>query len=288
MQLKKQRASDIALSLREQRAFLNLFHNASAQSLKRLSPSLLRFVLQSALKKPANKPLFLPVAYGKAALGEQINLSIDPTKLTFRLHDWVHTGERPYHVNDYFLCAADWAPALNPIAKTPVYIEAMQLHAAGLDYKSTPAYENYLKRLERGIAPTRNKAALDTREKINLYFERFISLFNSIQTHGLVSIEQARRIATTLNSSSAIRSWRTNFGESNLGIAIGPTGEVVALPGGQHRLAIAIAMQLPRIPVELRLIHTAYLPDPTIISGTEWLKKIEGQLRSLDRQARHQ
>ncbi len=228
------------------------------------------------------------MAYCKAALGEQIILSIDPTELTFRLHDWVHVGERLYHANDFFLCAADWGPALNPIAKTPVYIEAMQLHSAGLDYKSTPAYENYLKRLERGIAQTRNKAALDTIEKINLYFERFISLFNSIQTHRLVSIEQARRIATTLNLSSAIRSWRTNFGESNLGIAVGPTSEFVALPRGQHRRAIAIAMQLPSIPVELRLFHMAHLLDATHISDTEWLNKIEEERRSSDRQVTHQ
>lgn len=259
MQLKKLHASDVSSVIREKRVIRNLFHSANAHILHRLSPQLLHLLLKHNLDKPTHHSLTLPIAYAKSALDEHLTLNIDPTRLTHRLHDWVSSDEdeQPRHINDYFLCSADWSPALKPIARSPVYIEAVQLLDAGLDYKPTSAYQRYIKRLEKGITTTRNRSPLNTVEKINLYFERFVSLFRSIQRHGFLPLKEARIAAQPLNASSAIRSWRTNYGESDLGIAIGASGELVALPGGQHRLAIALVLNLTSIPVQLRLVHAA-------------------------------
>lgn len=257
MQLKKLRANEVPLIIREKRVIRNLFHSANARLLHSLSPQFSDRILKRHLDKPASHSLALPIAYAKAALVEHLTLQIDPARLTHRLHDWVSLDEdeRPRHINDYFLCFADWSPALKPIAKSPVYIEAVQLLETGLDYKLTSAYQRYIKRLEKGVATARNRSPLDTVEKINLYFERFVNLFSSIQRHGFLPLEDARHAAQPLNTASAIRSWRTNYGESDLGIAIGASRELVALPGGQHRLAVALVLKLNSIPVQLRLVH---------------------------------
>ncbi len=278
MHLKKLRASDIPLLKREKRVLRNLLHSSCASLLYRVSQPLSRMILRNALGKQKIEPFALPVAYAQVALQDHLHCHIAPMRLTYRLHDWVSADHRPYHVNDFFLCSADWSQALNPIDKSPVYLEAMQLQAVGLDYRSTAGYEKYIRQLEKGSAPTRNKSVLDTKEKIDLYFERFVSLFRSIQVHGLVSLEEARRMRDSLNSRSAIRSWRTNFGESNLGIAFGPDGEIVALPGGQHRLAIAIALKLDKIPAELRLLHTQCLPEKRNSSAAAIVENIKASM----------
>lgn len=251
--------------------------------LHHLSPQVSNWILQSSLDKPARHALALPIAYAKAALAEQLTLQIDPVRLTHRLHDWVSSDEdeQPRHVNDYFLCSADWSPALKPLAKSPVYIEAVQLLEAGLDYKLTSACQRYIKRLERGIATTRNRSPLDTVEKINLYFERFVNLFTSIQRHGFLPLEDARHAAQTLNTASAIRSWRTNYGESDLGIAIGASGELVALPGGQHRLAVALVLKVNSIPVQLRLVHAACFSKGTQIGSIDSITQIKNSIGNL-------
>lgn len=283
MQLKKLRANEVPRIIREKRVIRNLFHSANARLLHHLSPQLSEWILKRHLDKPASHSLALPTAYAKAALAEHLTLHIDPARLTHRLHDWVSSDEdeQPRHINDYFLCFADWSPALKPIAKSPVYIEAVQLLDAGLDYKSTSAYQRYIKRLEKGIATARNRAPLDTVEKINLYFERFVSLFTSIQGHGFLPLKDARHAAQPLNTASAIRSWRTNYGESDLGIAIGASGELVALPGGQHRLAIALVLQLKSIPVQLRLVHAACFSKGTQDGSIDPVTQIKNSISDL-------
>lgn len=264
MTFKKCRATDITLTVREKRVALNLCHSTIAATSARLVPQTASGIVNRALQKALAKnnlssALTLPIAYAKFTLAEFQHIEIPPQQLNFRLHDWISSDHGPQHTNDYFICTGDWSTVLTEIKKSPVYEEAQQLHTANLDYLATAVYQRYLKQLTQGHIHTRNKIALDTPEKISLYFERFVTLFRSIQTHGFMTLEQARKTKDPLSDRSAIRTWRTNYGETNIGIAIGPRGEFIALPGGQHRLAIACAIGLPAIPAEIRMLHIDWL-----------------------------
>ncbi len=281
MQFKTLRASEVSLFIREKRVIQNLFHSSNAWILRGLSPQLLHWIVRCNLDKPARHLLSLPVSYAKADLAEHLTLRIDPPRLTHRLHDWIRSDEdeRPRHINDYFLCSGEWASALNRISDTRVYAEAMQLYDADLDYKMTDAYKTYRIGLAKGHVQTRNKTALDTAEKIELYFARFVKLFRSIQRHGIIPVAEAKKLSGMMGGKSIIRSWRTDYGETNIGVAIGASGELVALPGGQHRLAIASILNLKQIKVELRLVHRDWISSKcsalTIDSRVALLRAIE-------------
>lgn len=264
MTFKKCRASDITLTVREKRVALNLCHSAIATASARIAPQLTSRIVNQALQKALRKnhltsALTLPIAYAKITLPEFQHIEIPPQQLNFRLHDWISGDHGPQHTNDYFICTGDWSAVLTDIKNSSVYLEAQQLYAANLDYVSTEVYQRYLKQLTQGRIHTRNKIALNNPEKINYYFERFVTLFRSIQTHGFMTLAQARKTKDPLSNRSAIRTWRTNYGETNIGIAIGPQGESIVLPGGQHRLAIAAVIGLPVIPAEIRLVHIDWI-----------------------------
>ena len=264
MTFKKCRASDITLTVREKRVALNLCHSAIATVSARIAPQLTSRIVNQALQKALRKnhltsALTLPIAYAKTTLPEFQHIEIPPQQLNVRLHDWISGDHGPQHTNDYFICTGDWSVVLTDIKNSSVYLEAQQLHAAQLDYVSTEVYQRYLKQLTQGRIHTRNKIALNNPEKINFYFERFATLFRSIQTHGFMTLAQARKTKDPLSHRSAIRTWRTNYGETNIGIAIGPQGESIALPGGQHRLAIAAVIGLPVIPAEIRMVHIDWI-----------------------------
>jgi ParB-like chromosome segregation protein Spo0J len=86
---------------------------------------------------------------------------------------------------------------------------------------------------------TRQHRRLRTRADVDEYFERFVALFRSIEQHGVV-----RRAAGR---------------DRDIGVALGPWGDLVRLPGGQHRLAIASVLGLERIPVQIRMVHADLL-----------------------------
>lgn len=264
MTFQKCRATDITLTVREKRVALNLCHSAIAATSARLAPQIASGIINQAFRKAIRKnnltsALTLPVAYAKTTLPEFQQIDIPPQQLNVRLYDWISGDLGPQHVNDYFLCTGDWTSVLTNIKESPVHLETQQLQAANLDYSSTEVYQRYLKQLTHGRIHTRNKIALDTPEKITFYFERFVTLFRSIQTHGFLTLEQARKTNDLLSNRSPIRTWRTNYGETNIGIAIGPQGDCIALPGGQHRLAIATVIGLPLIPAEIRMVHIDWI-----------------------------
>ena len=260
MPFKKCRSAEITRTIREKRVALNLLHSAAAKLSAKFAPPIAAGIVNRALQQALRNnnltsTLTLPIAYAKSALAELQHIDIPPQQLCFRLHDWINGDIGPQHSNDHFICTGDWASVLSEIQHSAVYLEAQQLHAAQLDYLSTEVYHRYLRELTQGRSQIRNKIQLNSPEKINFYFERFVTLFRSIQTHGFLTLAQVRKTRETLSKRSPIRTWRTNYGETNIGIAIGPQGDTIALPGGKHRLAIAAAIGLPVIPAEIRMVH---------------------------------
>jgi hypothetical protein len=234
-----------------------------------------RAIERALHQAPDTAPAFtLPAAIALKALGNSALAEVPTSALNKRLHDWVRYEGKAAFSGDYFICSADWSAWLTDLSSSSVMTEANQMHQAGLDYKSTRIYAKHLQNIERGAAVIRNKVSLDTPLKLNAYFNRFVALFESIQKHGVLPLKQARNCDEALSTSSSVRSWRTNFGEKDIGVAIGPDAELVLLPGAKHRLAIARVLGIARVPVQMRMVHKAWLQriaKPVELNWTEAL-----------------
>ena len=100
-----------------------------------------------------------------------------------------------------------------------------------------------------------NDVPLDSERVIDAYFEHYLYLIESIRRSGVLPrIEVPRSTADSL-----VRSAKTEKEEREIQIAIGPEGELLRLGTGRHRTAIAQALELELIPVEIRLIHAKWL-----------------------------
>lgn len=197
----------------------------------------------------------VPSAWGVAAGGQALQLYCPPRQLAMQLTDWVGCGGRIWHVNDYFLGAGDWVPLLKPSADTFVAREAEELHACGLDYRATRTYAVLKQAAAEGRPVRRQQLLLDRQEHLDRYFEHFVNLFRSILDQGVLSCAKLREGGQAPPL------------ERDIGIAIGATGEIYRLPGGQHRTAIARVLGLNSLPVEVRLIHEQWLRKVIDTSG---------------------
>lgn len=55
--------------------------------------------------------------------------------------------------------------------------------------------------------------------------------------------------------------------DREIGVALDRDGAVIKLHGGKHRFALAVAHQLPTIPVELRMVHAQLLASTCQANG---------------------
>lgn len=208
----------------------------------------------------------LPLGLVLPRAGARLCGEVAPARLRHRLGDWFLGNGRVEHVGNFFLLPGDWSPLLGEIEASQVMREARQLLAAGFDFKRTPLYAHYLRRLQLQRPVLRSHIRLDSAAILDAYFTRYVDLFHSIQAHGL---RQRRHYQAAAVPRVGLSGWRqrwAEWGEREIGVAIGENGELLRLPGGQHRAAIAAVLELPRMPVQVRLIHPAWLarqPEPT-------------------------
>lgn len=213
---------------------------------------------------------FLPRSIAEGALGNRLQLSVPTHLLTHRLHDWVRAGSEIAHTGDFFLSTAQWTPLLSAVADCAVLEEARQLEASGLNYRQTDSFADYLRCKDTSHPLVRNKVRLDTEAKVCAYFERFVALFESIAQHGLLPLQEARRLSRKLDRPSSVRGLFTSWGEKDLGIALAADHGMVLLPGGKHRLAVARVLGLQRIPARVRLLHASWLQQCGPVLPGEW------------------
>jgi len=182
--------------------------------------------------------------YALAYYGERLLIEIDPASMTRVMRGWLADGPRQVHTLDAFLSAASWQRLALPLGSTEVTRQMQELFAAGMDHTRTQTYRNMLRALRQGKPASRRRQILDSEAAIESYFADVRGLVESIRTNGVVS-------------------HRTGAGtfvvDRDIGVALDADGDIVKLPGGQHRVAIASALGIPRIPVEVRMIHTGLL-----------------------------
>jgi hypothetical protein len=241
---------------------------------------LLRDALAHARQGAAG--FWLPQAYALRRFGTHLDLTVPASAVGALLLDGVDVAgprvahpspaapkvstQRPraaprgrlFHTGHWFIGAGDWSPILLPFARHQVSREAEELAAADLRFRDTPVYARYRRRAEAGKPMVRNRLVLDTPAAVDVYFEGFVALFESIREHGL---RRRAEFAGRRGWRAGRRRWLAELGEQDIGVALAAQGRLVKLPGGQHRFAIARALGLEAVPVQVRMLHVGALGD---------------------------
>jgi hypothetical protein len=212
----------------------------------------------------------VPVPYAQGALGQGLFTSIPVTALTFVLPDWVRCGGGIHHLSDHFVCAGEWRSLRRKITETGVFREAQALLDADFLFREMPIYRQYVRRAKNGNPVSRNQILLDREERIDAYFERFVEQFRWMERDGFLRLKTAQRLTGSKMVLNPVREQQTERGEQDLGVAIDADGQLMRLPGGQHRFAVASLLEISVIPVEVRMVHVDWLRRIDREGGAAW------------------
>lgn len=202
----------------------------------------------------------LPPYYALNYYGDRLLVEIDPAWMTRVMKAWLTDGRRQLHTLDAFLSGARWRGLALPLGSTEVTRQMQELFANGMDHTRTATYAKMLASLREGKPASRRRQILDSEAAIERYFADVRALVDSIRAHGLLS-HRAGSAAFDV--------------DRDIGVALDADGDIVKLPGGQHRVAIAAVLGIPRIPVEVRMVHTELLRS---VTAREGLDPVEGVL----------
>jgi hypothetical protein len=191
--------------------------------------------------------------------GSALHLEIDPARLRRRISDWVRDHRGPRWVGASFLDAAEWSAALQPISDSPVHREMRELVAAGADFRDTRGYRHLLYGIEVGRPARRNGLRLATADDVDAYFRYCRDLIKSMRKRGAVRHRVSGAFHRLRLKHRDVRPPKVDSAERDIGVAIGADGEIIRHLGGKHRTAIAQALGLPTLPVEIRMVHVNWL-----------------------------
>jgi hypothetical protein len=191
--------------------------------------------------------------------GPALRLEVDPARLKMRINDYVrdHSGDR--WIGTSFLDAADWSNVLEPIEDSPVHRGVFSLVEAGADYHESRAFRDLTLLIKMGQPGVRNGLPLRTEADVEAYIRYCHDLIASVRKQGVVRHRPANAFYRLRIRHRDTRSVLIDASERDIGVAIGPSGEMVRHLGGKHRTAIAMALKLPRLPVEVRMVHVRWL-----------------------------
>lgn len=201
-----------------------------------------------------------------------------------RVHDWVEFDGCQVYVADNFIISGDWSGLLTDIRTSSVYREAEHIHQYQLNFRQSGLYQNYVNKLAKGKKIVRNKSNLNSVIKLDQYFLRYQALFLSIKTHGLLNLKEARLKERSLNHVSKVRRWQASWTETEIGVAIGPKGEIATLPGAKHRLSIATMLGIKAARAQVRMVHVDWLSSIKKAKNQSWDDAIKVALQSMDQQ----
>jgi hypothetical protein len=197
-------------------------------------------------------------------------------QLTLQLSRHVTVGGRTFVLTEWFVGNGDWSGWLRPIVSTPVYREVEILLRAGKDFRTTAHFQKLKLHMEMGRPPIRNEIPLDTLEKLETYAGNVLRLAASISKRGVLRRPEAHIEEIAANTDVARPLWVEAM-ESEIGAAILADGTVARLGPGHHRVAVAKLCGVSHAPVEIRLVHGAWLkrqmaetglpPWPALIAG---------------------
>ena len=240
-----------------------------------------RFLL--ALEQAADYPggFFLEGYAARRALGSTLVIDVDPLRLTQRMR---HRSSSPLDrefLQDKFIGSGPWHSRLISISATATHRDVQEVIGADFDYRNTQAYRYALKRAGGRRPVRRNFVALKSPQLVDAYFRQIVTLCRSIRKKGVRRRENFRRMASAFKHPAVRLPW-VELMEADIGIAIGPKGELYHFGSGKHRTAAAQAFGLSAIPVEVRLVHLSWLRSQIAKSGLSPLDALLYGIRSLD------
>ncbi len=217
--------------------------------------------IRMALDVPATAPPGFSGAFEDAAelFGDALHFEADPRLFASNLlFECGPPGARK-RVCQFFTGWGDWEQISFDFRNEAIFREVGEVAAQGGWSRQLPSHRKFRVRMRDGRPVRRNNVALDTVAKIDAYFENTASLLASIAAKGVV-----RRPAFTIEMAAAfaaseIRPVAAEIVERDVGAGIGPRGELLRVCPGLHRTAAALHLGVASMPVELRMIHIAFL-----------------------------
>lgn len=191
--------------------------------------------------------------------GKTLHLEVDPSKLEHRISDWVRDHRGVRWSGTSFLDAADWSAAISSITLSPIHLEMHEIAAAGKDIRDTRAYGNLMLAIKLGRPSRRNNIRLATVEAVEAYLGYCRGLIKSMRKRGVMRHAESGPFHGLRIKHWNARSPVHDSSERDIGVAITENGELIRHLGGKHRTAIAQALKLPVLPVEIRMVHTSWL-----------------------------
>jgi hypothetical protein len=223
---------------------------------------------------------FLPAFSARRALGADLIVEVKPLSIRKRLYHRLPDAKRVY-LQDRFLGCGSWRPLLQPLAASSTHRDVQEIIAAGFDYRRTDAYQHAMTRL-RGPHPIRrNFVALKSPELVEGYFRQLADLCLSIRDNGVRRREQIRSTAGLFKNPTVRLPW-VEFMESDIGLAVGPEGEIFHFASGKHRTAASQALRLATVPAEVRVVHLVWLQRQIKDTGLPPVDALLAGIRSLD------
>ena len=166
----------------------------------------------------------------------------------------------------HFVLGGPWDIDAPYFSEDETCIDVVYMHVSNKHYKDSILYKRYLSRLQCNNPEIHHGKYLDTEEILDEYFQGFYSLYNSIKNDGYVS---QRKMG--------------GDEDTEIGIAIGRTGEPFHFRTGHHRLAMAKILDVESIPVVVHFVHREWvkkcirkyktLPSIAVSKGLEEMQK---------------
>ncbi len=188
-----------------------------------------------------------------------VRLDLDPFSLKHRISDWVRHPGGVHWVGIAFLDAADWTAAISEVQNSPVHRETLEIVAAGKDFRDTEAYRAMIRAIEKGHPPKRNKVTLVTPADVDAYFDYCNAVISNIRERGFLRLSETAPFHRLRIAHRDVRPILHDASEIDVGVAIAEDGEIIRHLGGKHRTAIAMALKLKTMPVEIRMVHARWL-----------------------------
>lgn len=220
-----------------------------------LFPARLAAVLDPARRDAACRSV--SSTHARWFFGDSLVLWTDPQKLSERLLDRVRGNGRDVRLAERFLDGGDWGDVIVP-ADTAESRETAELVQYRTDYPEMPTFRTMLARIRKGGRVGRYRQVIDSEEKLHAYFRYFLELTERIESQGFR--EQSALGPTEDPLGRAVRG-RYADRQRDIGAAVDERGRLLRFLGGRHRTAIAQALKLPVVPVEIRIVHADWLAE---------------------------
>lgn len=180
----------------------------------------------------------VPALWARAVFGERLNSMVDPARLENYAPGYMLYRGQVQPLKWFFVGGGDWDRTGTAVKAARAGAEIEVVFTYRERFRDAPLFEAYVKRAEAGQAYKHRRTYLDSREKVEAFFQCFLDLLMSIERDGYRGEEA---------------------GDRPVGVAIGRSGELLHHRFGHHRIAIARALKIQRVPAGVTFVHQEWL-----------------------------